>query len=148
MKDICIRASRSDDGERVLDIWARAVDATHDFLSPADRMAIGQDVAAFLPTAPLWIAADEKDRAGGFMLLSGAHMEALFIDPVWRGKGVGRLLVEHALSLHAAITTDVNAQNGQAMAFYERMGFAPTGRSERDGQGRPYPLIHLRRDKS
>ena len=43
-----------------------------------------------------------------------------------------------------AITTSVNEQNGQAVGFYERMGFVPVGRSERDDQGRPYPLIHLR----
>ncbi|MGG2473877.1 acetyltransferase, partial [Rhizobium sp. BR5] len=28
--------------------------------------------------------------------------------------------------------------------FYRRLGFEPTGRSDLDGQGRPYPLVHLR----
>ena len=78
------------------------------------------------------------------MLLDGSSMEALFIDPAHRGRGIGRALVEHALDLHPALTTDVNEQNGQAIGFYERMGFVPTGRSDHDGQGRPYPLIHLR----
>lgn len=145
MTSISIRASRPDDGARILAIWARAVDATHDFLDPADRIAIGDEVAAFLPHAPLWVAADPADdRPLGFMLLDAAHMEALFIDPDWRGRGIGRALVAHALSLRSAITTDVNAQNVQAVGFYERQGFVPTGRSETDGQGRPYPLIHLR----
>lgn len=70
-------------------------------------------------------------------------MEALFIDPVSRGEGVGRALVQHALSLRSTIFTDVNEQNLQAVGFYEHLGFVPIGRSERDGQGRPYPLIHL-----
>ena len=78
------------------------------------------------------------------MLIDGTHMEALFIDPAWRGQGVGRRLIDHALSLHPTLTTDVNEQNAQAIGFYEAMRFARTGRSDQDGQGRPYPLIHLR----
>lgn len=140
-----IRRARPQDGARAVAIWAAAVDATHDFLAPADRAAIGREVAAFLPAAPLWLAVDDDDRAQGFMLLDGAHMEALFIDPGQRGTGIGRRLVEHALTLHPAITTDVNEQNAQAVGFYRHLGFVPTGRSARDGQGRPYPLIHLRR---
>jgi putative acetyltransferase len=42
------------------------------------------------------------------------------------------------------MTTDVNEQNGQAVGFYKRMGFTATGRSPLDGQGRPYPLLHLK----
>lgn len=139
-----IRMSTPADGERVVAIWSDAVDATHDFLSAEDRAAIGEEVAGFLPSAPLWLAVADDDRPLGFMLLDGSHMEALFIDPACSGMGIGRLLVAHALTLHRVITTDVNEQNGQAVGFYARMGFTPTGRSDRDGQGRPYPLVHLR----
>ena len=139
-----IRPARAADGARLLDIWRQAVDATHDFLAPADRSAIDAEVAAFLPQAPAWLATDPGDRAIGFMLIDGTHMDALFIDPDWHGQGVGRRLVEHALSLHSTLTTDVNEQNRRAMAFYEAMNCARTGRSDRDGQGRPYPRIHLR----
>lgn len=141
---IRIRTSTPADGERVLAIWGDAVDATHDFLSIGDRAAIGEEVAGFLPSAPLWLAVDANDRPLGFMLLDGSHMEALFIDPACRGTGIGRMLVAHALTLHPVITTDVNEQNGQAVGFYARMGFTPTGRSGHDGQGRAYPLVHLR----
>lgn len=139
-----IRSSTPADGDRVVQIWRDAVDATHDFLSPGDRTAIEEEVRGFLPAAPLWLAVDADDRPVGFMLLDGNSMEALFIDPAHRGGGIGRALVEHALARHATLTTDVNEQNGQAVGFYERLGFVPVGRSERDGQGRPYPLVHLR----
>ncbi|MEC4594558.1 MULTISPECIES: acetyltransferase [Nitrospirillum] len=144
MNGVAIRPSEPRDGATVLDIWRRAVDATHHFLTPTDRAAIDAEVAGFLPTAPLWLAVDATDRPVGFMLLDGAHMEALFVDPDRRGTGVGRRLVAHALALHPILTTDVNEQNGQAVGFYERLGFHPTGRSALDGQGRSYPLIHLR----
>ncbi|MBB5392586.1 MULTISPECIES: acetyltransferase [unclassified Herbaspirillum] len=139
-----IRPSRAEDGPRVVEIWRLAVDATHDFLSPADRAAIEDDVRGFLPAAPLWLAVDDNDFALGFMLLDGAKMEALFIDPSHHGRGIGRALVAHALALHPMLETDVNEQNTQAVRFYERMGFTETGRSLLDGQGRAYPLIHLR----
>jgi len=141
---VAIRPSRPEEGYRVLAIWRAAVDATHDFLSPEDRADIHAEVAAFLPEVPVLVATDQWDRPIGFMLLDGTQMEALFIDPPWRGRGVGRALVEHGLALHPALTTDVNEQNGQAVGFYERMGFVRTGRSEVDGQGCPYPLIHMR----
>ncbi|PLR28260.1 acetyltransferase [Caulobacter zeae] len=142
---ISYRPSFPDDGERIVEIWRRAVDATHDFLSPEDRIAIEAEVQAFLPTAPMWVAVDEADVAVAFMLLDGAHMQALFVDPDHRGTGVGRNLVTLALATQSTLTTDVNEQNAQAVGFYERMGFTVTGRSPVDGQGRAYPLVHLRR---
>ncbi|WP_347271745.1 acetyltransferase [Rhizorhabdus histidinilytica] len=144
---IRIRPMRPAEGARAVEIWGDAVDATHDFLTPKDRAAIGREVAEFLPGAPLWLAVGEDDHAIGFLLMNDSHMEALFVDPRHRGAGVGRALVDHAAALHGAVTTDVNEQNGQAVGFYRRLGFVPTGRSDRDGQGRPYPLVHLLLDR-
>ncbi len=138
-----IRFSRPDDGAKVVEIWRRAVDATHDFLAPEDRRAIDELVSGFLPQAGLWLMVDEADEPMAFMLLEQEHMQALFVDPAHRGKGVGAALVRHGLSLHPRLTTDVNEQNLQAVGFYEKMGFKRTGRSPLDEQGRPYPLIHL-----
>ena len=39
---------------------------------------------------------------------------------------------------------DVNEQNPQALGFYFRQGFEVVGRSEQDGMGQPYPLLHMR----
>ena len=141
---IKLRPSRPEDGDRVVAIWAAAVDATHDFLSPEDRAAIGEEVRTFLPGAALTVAVDRHDRPVGFMLIAGGHMEALFVDPAYRGTGIGAALVRHALTVHPKLTTDVNEQNSQAVGFYEKMGFKHIGRSPLDGQGKPYPLIHLK----
>ncbi len=140
---IAIRRSGPDDGDYMVRIWRDAVDATHGFLVAEDRAALDELVAGFLPTAPAWLAVDEDDRPLGFMLIEDGHMAALFVDPIAHGRGVGAALVRHGLALHPAMTTDVNEQNDAAVGFYERMGFRRTGRSETDGQGKPYPLIHL-----
>ena len=139
-----IRRSQRHEGERLNAIWCRAVDATHDFLLAQDRADIEVQVREFLPKAPLWVAVDDADAPVAFMLLSEHHLEALFVDPDARGMGIGRDLVKHALSLIPNLTTDVNEQNGQAVGFYQKMGFAVCGRSATDDHGRPYPLLHLR----
>ncbi|GMW31613.1 hypothetical protein LOCUS_24350 [Klebsiella pneumoniae] len=99
-------------------------------------------VRAFLPEAPLWVAVNTEDQPIAFML-TGDHMDALFVDPDVRGCGVGKLLIEHALSLTPKLTTNVNEQNEQAVGFYQKMGFRVTGRSETDDLGQPYPLLNL-----
>ena len=96
---ISIRRSRHDEGEKLVAIWRRSVDATHDFLSKEYRVELETLVSSFLPEAPLWVAVTEKDEPIAFMLLTGEHMDALFVDPMVRGCGVGKLLIEHALTL-------------------------------------------------
>lgn len=139
-----LRMSTNQDMPRVLDIWRRAVDATHDFLAPADRAAIDAEVSTFLPQVSLLLAVGASGVPQGFMFLHEGHLEALFIDPDNHGQGIGRALIERALVEHPNLTTDVNEQNPKALGFYERVGFERTGRSALDGQGRAYPLIHLR----
>ena len=139
-----IRASRPDDAERCIEIWCSAVDATHDFLTPEDRIAIETQVRGFLPEAPLWLAASDDDNPLGFMLLSEAHIEALFVHADMRGKGAGTALLNQARSLRPELTVDVNEQNAGARGFYRSYGFIETGRRDIDDEGRPYPIITMR----
>lgn len=141
---ISIRPSRPDDFPRTFEIWRSAVLATHDFLTPEDFAAIEVMVRdQYLPAAAFWIAADENDRALGFMGMSGAQIDSLFVHADARGRGVGRRLVAHAMSLHPVLTVDVNEQNASGAGFYRRLGFEIVGRSPVDDAGRPYPLLHL-----
>lgn len=141
---MAIRPSRPEDGARAVEIWRAAVDATHDFLTPADRAAIEVEVRAFLPSAPLLLWVDAEGLPVAFMLVGDGHMDALFVDPAYHGRGIGRACVDHALSGWPCLTVDVNEQNPQARGFYRGMGFVETGRSATDDQGRAYPLIHMR----
>lgn len=127
-----------------MEIWRRAVDATHHFLSPRDRSAIEVELLAFFPQVSLDLAVDASGIPRGFMFLHEGHLEALFIDPDHHGSRIGKALISRAIAAHPELTTDVNAQNPEALGFYEHLGFVRRGRSSHDGQGRPYPLIHLR----
>ncbi|VEA49214.1 acetyltransferase [Salmonella enterica subsp. arizonae] len=123
---IKIRRSTHEKGEKLIAIWRRSVDATHDFLSNAYRAELEELVSDFLPEAPLWVAVTDQDEPVGFMLLTGEHMDALFVDPDFRGCGIGKLLIEHALTLAPHLTTSVNEQNIQAVGFYKKTGFKVT----------------------
>lgn len=139
---IRVRAAGVEDRPRLLAIWCAAVDATHHFLTPEDRAAIEVLVATeYLPAAELLVA-EREGAIVGFAGASGRHVDALFVDPQAHGRGVGRALMAAA----GAESVDVNEQNPGAIAFYRALGFAVAGRSEQDDGGRPYPILHLRRD--
>jgi putative acetyltransferase len=141
-----VRRGTPADVPRALDIWRSAVDATHKFLSTADRSAIDALVAEqFLPKAELWVATDYSDQPMGFLVMDGSKIEALFVDPAFHGRGYGSLLVEHAASIETSLTVDANEQASNAVAFYLSRGFREVGRSATDDHGRPYPLVHLAR---
>lgn len=131
----------------MIEIWEGAVRATHDFLSDADvrfYLPIVRD--QYLPFAEVWVAEGEDGDLTGFVGLTGAKVDALFVDPSAHRRGVGRALLAHAFALKGPLNVDVNTQNHAARAFYDRLGFREVGRSAVDGAGKPYPLIHLASD--
>jgi putative acetyltransferase len=132
------------DQEQLLDIWLRAVRATHAFLTEDDiqfYLPLVRDKA--LSGLELWVAEAEDGTSAGFIGLSHAKVHMLFIDPAWHGCGIGRTLLVHAARLKGDLTVDVNEQNDDARAFYRKCGFREVGRSSLDGTGKPFPLIHL-----
>ena len=86
---------------------------------------------------------DGTRQIAGFCGVHDGNIEMLFIAPEARGSGVGRLLVAYAINRQGARRVDVNEQNAQALGFYQHLGFGVTGRSPLDGQGKPYPLLHM-----
>lgn len=139
-----IRPGNSGDVPAILTVWRAAVEATHDFLSPSDIERLEPQVRdIYLPNVEVYLCCDAEGVPFGFIGLSGNQVEMLFIDPVRRGQGAGKALIGHARKLKGPLTVDVNEQNPQAHGFYLKCGFRDIGRSELDGQGLPFPLIHM-----
>ncbi len=132
------------DYPRVVEVWEASVRATHHFVSEADLQyfkSLVQDGLAQVET--LLCARDSARQVAGFIGIDQDKVEALFIHPHWRGQGIGRRLLAHAVQALGATRVDVNEQNTQAVGFYLRMGFEVVGRSEVDDFGKPYPLLHM-----
>lgn len=139
-----IRQATNADHPLLLNIWLRSVRATHHFLQEADiEVLLPQLRDIYLPAVELWVAVNAEDSPLGFIGLNENHVEMLFIEPDLRGKGIGRALLDHARSSRNQISVDVNEQNPEAVGFYLHYGFVQTGRSPLDGEGRPFPLLHL-----
>lgn len=143
MEYIVRPATVPDDYPRLVEIWRSAVAATHDFLAPEDRAAIESSlIPDYFPHVALHVV--EKDgRAVGFTGTAGTMLEMLFVDASARGTGIGTILLDHSLHELGVTHVDVNEQNEQAVGFYRHRGFTVVGRSDVDGNGRPYPLLHL-----
>ena len=136
----------SDDFPRLVAVWEASVRATHHFVSEADIEIFRPLVRAGLPQiAQLACVRDGDDQVAGFVAVNHGKIDALFIHPAARRQGAGRRLLEHAVTVFGATSLDVNEQNVQAAGFYLHMGFEIVGRSELDGTGKPYPLLHMRR---
>jgi putative acetyltransferase len=125
-------------------IWEASVRATHDFL-PVQHIDILRPVIAstYMPALQMHVYEDDKRCALGFIGVSGNRLEMLFVSPDVHGRGVGKELLMYAVHVCGVTHVDVNEQNPKAVGFYLHMGFKITGRSEVDGEGNPFPLLHL-----
>jgi putative acetyltransferase len=145
--DYSVAPARTRDRVRMLEVWERSVRATHDFLSEADVAALKPLVKEELERDAIgWWVLESAAAVVGFLGFAGHTLESLFIDPDYRGRGGGTLLVEHAQRLAGGpLLVDVNEQNAAAWRFYEARGFVVIGRSPTDSGGRPFPILHMRR---
>ena len=91
-----------------------------------------EDVAG--PAVLVWSGDEPVGMGGGYRDEPGMlHVVAMWTEPAWRGRGVGRLVLdtlrtwadERDLRLHL----DVEASNTGARRLYERYGFEATGAS-------------------
>ncbi|MNI73823.1 putative N-acetyltransferase YjaB [compost metagenome] len=98
----------------------------------------------YLDAVMLICTKDSSQRITGFAGVAAGKIEMLFIDPAHRGQGLGKKLLRYAMENLNADELDVNEQNPQALGFYFKQGFEVIGRSEVDGMGQPYPLLHMR----
>jgi putative acetyltransferase len=139
-----IRQATHDDHPQLLNLWLRSVRATHHFLQESDIEELYPRLRdIYLPAVEIWVAVDTEDCPMGFIGIAENHVEMLFIEPDLRGKGIGRALLDHVRRSRNRISVDVNEQNPEAVGFYLHYGFVQTGRSQLDGEGRPFPLQHL-----
>ncbi|MCS3409526.1 GNAT family N-acetyltransferase [Serratia sp. AKBS12] len=142
-----IRAGTPDDYPRLVAVWLSSVRATHHFLTERRIADLSPLIANhYLPMLTVWVAQDDSGQIGGFIGMSANKVEMLFVAAEQRGNGIGKTLLAFVEQQYDVLLLDVNEQNPQARAFYQHYGFRVIGRSERDGQGEPFPLLHMRRE--
>ncbi|QIK69856.1 GNAT family N-acetyltransferase [Erysipelothrix sp. HDW6C] len=131
------------DLNKLLDIWERSVIETHNFISKEMIESMRPEVLRGFASMDKVLIYTRNDAVTGFMGILNKKIEMLFLDPYYRGMGIGAILVNAALNDYDVRFVDVNEQNFQAVGFYNSMGFVTVSRSDFDDAGRPFPILHL-----
>jgi len=127
----------------LIDIWESAVKATHNFLSDEDFEFYKSHIPIYFQHVSLYVYKNEKGVIKAFLGVTDDSIEMLFVDNESRGSGIGKILLDYAVNTLNACRVDVNEQNTQALNFYYHLGFVEVDRSEYDGEGKGYPILHL-----
>lgn len=127
----------------VLEVWEKSVLATHTFLSTEDFQKIKAIVQTIDFNAFEVYCLMRRDGVAGFLGVAERKIEMLFLSPDVIGKGLGKKLMEFALSELNVIKVDVNEQNENATKFYRKFGFKTYERTDKDDQGNDYPLLRM-----
>lgn len=132
------------DFPHLINLWERSVRASHNFLPEEEISHLKPLILNEYFYHVLLHKYVQDDHIIGFIGTSSDNIEMLFIDPDFRGKGIGSILTNFAITTLKIEKVDVNEQNPQAVGFYKKLGFKIIGRSELDGQAKPYPILHLK----
>ncbi|AKD05609.1 hypothetical protein PKOR_09080 [Pontibacter korlensis] len=139
-----VYTARPEDYAFLTEVWEASVRATHHFLTEEDILFYKPLVRdEYLQQVELRYVKDENGRIAGFVGTAEGKVEMLFVHPESRGQGIGKKLLQYAVDALQANAVDVNEQNEQAIGFYEHFGFRTVSRSEVDGMGKPYPILHM-----
>lgn len=125
-------------------VWLASVRATHDFLTEEDVEFYHNKLPTeYMPHVNLFALKDNNGAWCAFIGLSTNNIEMLFVHPEHMGVGYGSKLLRFAIEERGIRHVDVNEQNQQALTFYLKHGFSINGRDATDGEGKPYPVLHL-----
>lgn len=142
--DLTISSYSQQYRQEILNVWERAVLATHDFLTPTDFDEIKELVANINFNDFQVFCLTNQNSVLGFIGVADKKVEMLFIDPKYFGQGIGKQLLTFAVEELNADKVDVNEQNTKALKFYQKFGFETFERTEKDDQGRDYPLLRMK----
>ncbi len=134
--------------QQVLTIWEKSVLATHDFLTSTDFEEIKELVSGINFNAFQVFCLTKENLVLGFIGVADKKVEMLFIDPKYFGQGLGQKLLSFAVTELNADKLGVNEQNKKALKFYQKFGFETFERTDKDEQGRNYPLLRMKLTKS
>ncbi|MTK10446.1 MAG: GNAT family N-acetyltransferase [Hungatella sp.] len=131
--------------KQLFEVWDKSVRETHLFLSDSEIKNISRYIPQALSSIDhLIVAFNDENKPIAFMGIEERKLEMLFVSPQFRGKGLGKQLIQYGIENYSINELGVNEQNPQAKKFYEHMGFQVYKRTDTDEQGNPYPILYMR----
>jgi len=89
--------------------------------------------------------AEDGGRVVGFSLVTGTHLDMLFVDPATQGSGAGRALLAEAVA-RGTCSLECFRANGPARRFYDRAGWVVTRGYSRPFAGRLHAFVYYELD--
>ncbi|MEV7617589.1 GNAT family N-acetyltransferase [Streptomyces sp. NPDC089799] len=129
---IVLRRAENSDALPAADVWLRSFAAALPTVRRAHEDTDVRDWFAqvLVPHYETWVAAAQNSVVG-VMVLHGAELQQLYLDPEWRGRGLGDRFIALAKERRpdglALWTFQVNQP---AHRFYERHGFIAVERTD------------------
>lgn len=121
--NIIIRPYQDSDLSDLMASWESASSLAHPFLTAEFQAQVRKDIPAlYLPNADTWVAEIDSNVVG-FISLLGNEVGALFVATDHHKQGVGKTLMDKALSLHTKLELEVFKENSIGREFYKRYGF-------------------------
>jgi GNAT superfamily N-acetyltransferase len=141
MRDATITAANESDIPELIDLLGVLFAIEQDFTPDTDKQRRGLAALLASPTGHVAIARDQASRAVGMataqLVISTAEgapsawIEDVVVREDWRGKGLGRSLLDAVLAwargqgaVRAQLLADLD--NAPALAFYDRLDWQPT----------------------
>lgn len=141
-----IRAYGKEDDDAIIAVWEAASRVAHPFLSVAfiekEKHAIRE---IYLPNTETVIAEEGGDVVG-FASTMGDELGAIFLEPDFHGKGIGKALLDAAANGRDFLDVEVFEKNAIGRAFYQRSGFKEIKRSRHEETGEALIRLRWRRD--
>lgn len=118
-----IRKMEKTERDRVAEIWLEGNVAAHDFIPAHYWERNFEFVKKALAQAEVYVY-EENAAIQGFIGLSGAHIEGIFVCTEKQSQGVGKRLLDFVKDRKDELRLNVYRKNGRAFRFYQREGFA------------------------
>jgi GNAT superfamily N-acetyltransferase len=121
-----IRPAELHEARDLADLWLRSRLASFPSIPPtvhSDDEVRRWFEGVVLPLREVWVA-EQGLRPMALMILDGAHVDQLYVDPSCTGHGLGGALLHHAkVRRPTGLTLWTFQSNLGARRFYERHGF-------------------------
>ena len=100
----------------------------------------------YIPNTDTWVAEIEGD-VQGFIALMGNEIGAIFLQPDFHGKGIGKTLMDKAQALQGDLEVEVFKANAIGRRFYDSYGFELLEESFHEPTAQPLLRLRFERKK-
>lgn len=130
-EDVVLRRAGDADALAAADVWLRSFDAALPSVRRAHDDAEVRDwfSRVLVPQYETWVAVAENSVVG-VLVLNGGELKQLYLDPAWRGRGLGDRFISLAKQRRPdGLRLWTFQVNTSPQRFYERHGFTEVERT-------------------